>query len=107
MMNKLRNPAGNFFRRVKTKIYNEHFNERPLQLSVCNASFFLSFASGQCVFGNNCRFSHMSERDMENLRMQIEGELFPQDGTVCHGHGPHIESVNLWAMLLLLSHLAR
>uniref|UniRef100_A0A674ER12 Zinc finger, matrin-type 5 n=1 Tax=Salmo trutta TaxID=8032 RepID=A0A674ER12_SALTR len=30
--------------------------------------------TGQCVFGNNCRFSHMSERDMENLRMQIEDE---------------------------------
>ncbi|NP_001291163.1 zinc finger matrin-type protein 5 [Esox lucius] len=30
--------------------------------------------TGQCVFGNNCRFSHMSETDMENLRMQIEDE---------------------------------
>eukprot|EP00063_Salmo_salar_P018967 XP_013993802.1 PREDICTED: zinc finger matrin-type protein 5-like [Salmo salar] len=30
--------------------------------------------TGQCVFGNNCRFSHMSEGQMENLRMQIEDE---------------------------------
>lgn len=64
----------------------------------CVMLLFLSFASGQCVFGNNCRFSHMSERDMENLRMQIEGKLFPQDGTVCHGHGPQIKGIQLWAM---------
>ncbi|XP_062333738.1 zinc finger matrin-type protein 5 [Osmerus eperlanus] len=30
--------------------------------------------TGNCGFGPSCRFSHMSERDMENLKRQIEEE---------------------------------
>lgn len=30
--------------------------------------------TGNCGFGSNCRFSHMSEREMENLRRQIEDD---------------------------------
>ncbi|XP_063068634.1 zinc finger matrin-type protein 5 [Engraulis encrasicolus] len=29
--------------------------------------------SGQCVFGPNCRFSHMTERDMEHLKQLAAG----------------------------------
>lgn len=35
--------------------------------------FFLSL--GICDFGPNCRFSHMSEDDMFDLKRQVEGEL--------------------------------
>ncbi|KAK1160077.1 zinc finger matrin-type protein 5-like [Acipenser oxyrinchus oxyrinchus] len=30
--------------------------------------------TGQCVFGMNCRFSHLTEEDMERLKEQIEEE---------------------------------
>ncbi|XP_066546217.1 zinc finger matrin-type protein 5 [Amia ocellicauda] len=30
--------------------------------------------TGQCVFGSNCRFSHMSEQDLADLKRHIEGE---------------------------------
>ncbi|ERE91094.1 zinc finger matrin-type protein 5 [Cricetulus griseus] len=29
---------------------------------------------GQCDFGSNCRFSHMSERDLQELSIQVEEE---------------------------------
>ena len=29
--------------------------------------------AGQCDFGSNCRFSHMSERDLQELSIQVEG----------------------------------
>ncbi|KAM8817117.1 zinc finger matrin-type protein 5 isoform 2-T2 [Rhynchonycteris naso] len=29
--------------------------------------------TGQCDFGPNCRFSHMSERDLQELSIQVEG----------------------------------
>ncbi|KAK7834368.1 hypothetical protein U0070_017554 [Myodes glareolus] len=29
--------------------------------------------TGQCDFGSNCRFSHMSERDLQELSIQVEG----------------------------------
>ena len=29
--------------------------------------------AGQCDFGSNCRFSHMSERDLQELSLQVEG----------------------------------
>ncbi|OWK15481.1 ZMAT5 [Cervus elaphus hippelaphus] len=29
---------------------------------------------GQCDFGSNCRFSHMSERDLQELSVQVEEE---------------------------------
>ncbi|XP_008513898.1 zinc finger matrin-type protein 5 isoform X2 [Equus przewalskii] len=34
--------------------------------------------TGQCDFGSNCRFSHMSERDLQELSIQVEG-LNPSD----------------------------
>uniref|UniRef100_A0A673WPN9 Zinc finger, matrin-type 5 n=1 Tax=Salmo trutta TaxID=8032 RepID=A0A673WPN9_SALTR len=38
--------------------------------------------TGQCVFGNNCRFSHMSEgHGDQNLRMQIEDERRSREDT--------------------------
>ncbi|XP_064434696.1 zinc finger matrin-type protein 5 isoform X1 [Mirounga angustirostris] len=30
--------------------------------------------TGQCDFGSNCRFSHMSERDLQELSIQVEEE---------------------------------
>ncbi|XP_016019838.2 zinc finger matrin-type protein 5 isoform X3 [Rousettus aegyptiacus] len=30
--------------------------------------------TGQCDFGPNCRFSHMSERDLQELSIQVEEE---------------------------------
>ncbi|KPP60291.1 zinc finger matrin-type protein 5-like [Scleropages formosus] len=30
--------------------------------------------TGQCVFGSNCRFSHMTKKDMDLLRQHIEAE---------------------------------
>uniref|UniRef100_A0A4W2F8J5 Zinc finger matrin-type protein 5 n=1 Tax=Bos indicus x Bos taurus TaxID=30522 RepID=A0A4W2F8J5_BOBOX len=30
--------------------------------------------TGQCDFGSNCRFSHMSERDLQELSVQVEEE---------------------------------
>nr|KAF6404411.1 zinc finger matrin-type 5 [Molossus molossus] len=30
--------------------------------------------TGQCDFGPNCRFSHMSERDLQELSIQVEVE---------------------------------
>ncbi|KAG8521260.1 Zinc finger matrin-type protein 5, partial [Galemys pyrenaicus] len=30
--------------------------------------------TGQCDFGSNCRFSHMSERDLQELSIQVEVE---------------------------------
>ena len=38
-------------------------------------SNILTSTLGNCGFGPSCRFSHMSEEEMEQLRMQIEGEL--------------------------------
>ncbi|XP_052054801.1 zinc finger matrin-type protein 5 isoform X2 [Apodemus sylvaticus] len=29
--------------------------------------------TGQCDFGSNCRFSHMSEQDLQELSIQVEG----------------------------------
>ncbi|XP_057242336.1 zinc finger matrin-type protein 5 isoform X2 [Malurus melanocephalus] len=29
---------------------------------------------GQCDFGSNCRFSHMTEQDLEKLNAQVQGE---------------------------------
>lgn len=29
---------------------------------------------GQCDFGSNCRFSHMTEQDLEKLSAQVQGE---------------------------------
>ncbi|KAM6317829.1 zinc finger matrin-type protein 5 isoform 6-T7 [Podargus strigoides] len=31
--------------------------------------------TGQCDFGSNCRFSHMTEQDLEKLSAQVQGEL--------------------------------
>uniref|UniRef100_G1PWS7 Zinc finger matrin-type protein 5 n=1 Tax=Myotis lucifugus TaxID=59463 RepID=G1PWS7_MYOLU len=42
--------------------------EPPSQTSNC-----LPLA-GQCDFGPNCRFSHMSERDLQELSIQVEEE---------------------------------
>ncbi|XP_063129581.1 zinc finger matrin-type protein 5 isoform X3 [Rattus norvegicus] len=28
--------------------------------------------TGQCDFGSNCRFSHMSEQDLQGLSVQVE-----------------------------------
>ncbi|NXX51154.1 ZMAT5 protein, partial [Tricholaema leucomelas] len=30
--------------------------------------------TGQCDFGSNCRFSHMTEQDLEKLSAQVQGE---------------------------------
>lgn len=30
--------------------------------------------TGRCDFGNNCRFSHMSEEDLVRLKLQVEAE---------------------------------
>ncbi|NWW90472.1 ZMAT5 protein, partial [Rhynochetos jubatus] len=30
--------------------------------------------TGQCDFGSNCRFSHMTEQDLEKLSAQVRGE---------------------------------
>ncbi|KAJ8346752.1 hypothetical protein SKAU_G00281530 [Synaphobranchus kaupii] len=35
--------------------------------------------TGQCGFGSNCRFSHITEKDIASLEQQIEGER--QQGT--------------------------
>lgn len=32
--------------------------------------------AGQCDFGPNCRFSHMSERDLQELSIQVEGTFW-------------------------------
>nr|XP_051682651.1 zinc finger matrin-type protein 5 isoform X2 [Oryctolagus cuniculus] len=31
-------------------------------------------SAGQCDFGSNCRFSHMSERDLQELSIRVEEE---------------------------------
>ncbi|XP_023976904.1 zinc finger matrin-type protein 5 isoform X1 [Physeter macrocephalus] len=35
--------------------------------------------TGQCDFGSNCRFSHMSERDLQELSMQVEEERWARE----------------------------
>ncbi|XP_024623662.1 zinc finger matrin-type protein 5 isoform X2 [Neophocaena asiaeorientalis asiaeorientalis] len=35
--------------------------------------------TGQCDFGSNCRFSHMSERDLQDLSMQVEEERWARE----------------------------
>ena len=37
----------------------------------CN---IMAFVPGQCDFGSNCRFSHMTEQDLEKLSAQVQGE---------------------------------
>ncbi|XP_035639109.1 zinc finger matrin-type protein 5-like [Oncorhynchus keta] len=66
--------------RSKTKAWFDHFRGKKCHIPRVSLSSdertkkpcrrFLK--TGQCVFGNNCRFSHMSENEMENLRMQNE-----------------------------------
>lgn len=34
----------------------------------------VAFVPGQCDFGSNCRFSHMTEQDLEKLSAQVQGE---------------------------------
>lgn len=34
--------------------------------------------AGQCDFGSNCRFSHMTEQDLEKLSAQVQGESWNQ-----------------------------
>lgn len=46
--------------------------------------FFCFFVLGICDFGPNCRFSHMSEEDLFNLKRQVEGKLQPTGGAVYH-----------------------
>uniref|UniRef100_A0A3B3QPB8 Zinc finger matrin-type protein 5 n=1 Tax=Paramormyrops kingsleyae TaxID=1676925 RepID=A0A3B3QPB8_9TELE len=33
-----------------------------------------SYSSCQCVFGSSCRFSHMTKKDIDDLKRQIEAE---------------------------------
>ncbi|TEA23521.1 hypothetical protein DBR06_SOUSAS910217, partial [Sousa chinensis] len=35
--------------------------------------------TGKCDFGSNCRFSHMSERDLQDLSMQVEEERWARE----------------------------
>ncbi|XP_053443458.1 zinc finger matrin-type protein 5 isoform X3 [Nycticebus coucang] len=55
-------------------ILQDEQNKRPCR------KFLLT---GQCDFGSNCRFSHMSERDLQELSIQVEEERrareWPQD----------------------------
>lgn len=45
----------------------------------CYPHFFPWFLfAGICDFGPNCRFSHMSEEDLFNLKRQVEGKLKPK-----------------------------
>lgn len=47
---------------------------------MCVALTGLSVAlvAGQCDFGANCRFSHMTEQDLEKLSAQVQGESWSQ-----------------------------
>ncbi|OPJ75200.1 zinc finger matrin-type protein 5 [Patagioenas fasciata monilis] len=38
--------------------------------------------TGQCDFGSSCRFSHMTEQDLEKLSAQVKGESSKKDGGV-------------------------
>ncbi|XP_078277842.1 zinc finger matrin-type protein 5 isoform X2 [Rhinoraja longicauda] len=36
--------------------------------------------SGQCDFGANCKFSHMTDEDIQKLRQKVEENTIEQDG---------------------------
>lgn len=38
----------------------------------------VALVAGQCDFGANCRFSHMTEQDLEKLSAQVQGESWSQ-----------------------------
>ncbi|XP_069678600.1 zinc finger matrin-type protein 5 [Periplaneta americana] len=51
--------------------------------------------SGECVFGSNCRFTHFTHQDLENLKYQIEEaegiqKLKTMEERVPAGDGPSI-----------------
>ncbi|XP_051777312.1 zinc finger matrin-type protein 5 isoform X1 [Erpetoichthys calabaricus] len=36
--------------------------------------------TGQCIFGSNCRFSHMTDCDIERLKLQVDAEKRAREG---------------------------
>ncbi|XP_028837895.1 zinc finger matrin-type protein 5 [Denticeps clupeoides] len=47
--------------------------------------------TGQCLFGTNCRFSHMTERDLESLKRQVAGGSLRKDPKEGGGAEPMAE----------------